>query len=46
MDRKTGIDIGTSTLRISVKGKGVVYNEPTAAAFSDERELICYGERA
>ncbi|MBR4256686.1 MAG: rod shape-determining protein, partial [Clostridia bacterium] len=46
MDRKTGIDLGTSNLRICVKGKGVVYNEPTAAAFTAERELICYGERA
>ena len=46
MDRKTGIDLGTSNLRICVKGKGVVYNEPTAAAFTNERELICYGERA
>ena len=46
MDRKTGIDIGTSNVRICVKGRGIVYNEPTAAAFTSERELICYGEQA
>ncbi len=46
MDRKTGIDLGTSSLRICVKGRGLVYNEPTAAAFSSERELLCYGEKA
>lgn len=46
MDRKTGIDLGTSNIRICVKGKGIVYNEPTAAVFDSERELLCYGERA
>ena len=46
MDRKTGIDLGTSNTRICVKNKGIVFNEPTAAVFDDERELICYGARA
>ncbi len=46
MDRKTGIDLGTSNIRICVKGKGVVFNEPDAAAFDAERELICYGQKA
>jgi rod shape-determining protein MreB len=46
MDRKTGIDLGTSNTRICVKGKGIVINEPTAAVFDAERELICYGEKA
>ena len=46
MDKKTGIDLGTSNIRICVKNKGIVYNEPTAAVFDSERELICYGARA
>ena len=46
MDKKTGIDLGTSNIRICVKGKGIVYNEPAAAVFDVERELICYGEKA
>lgn len=46
MDRKTGIDLGTSNTRICVKGRGTVFSQPTAAVFDAERELICYGEKA
>ncbi|MBO4421896.1 MAG: rod shape-determining protein [Clostridia bacterium] len=46
MDKKTGIDLGTSNTRICVRGKGVVYSEATAAAFSSDGELIAYGDRA
>lgn len=46
MDKKTGIDLGTSRLRICVKGKGVVYDEPTAVSFTSDKELICCGDKA
>ena len=46
MDRKTGIDLGTSNLRICVKGRGMVYDEPTAAAFSGDGEIIAHGAKA
>ena len=46
MDRKTGIDLGTSHLRVCVKGRGLVYDEPTAAAFNTDGELTDHGGRA
>ncbi len=42
-----GIDIGTSSVVISVPGKGVVLNEPSYVAFDTETEKILYaGKRA
>lgn len=46
MDKKTGIDLGTSRLRVFVKGRGVVYDEPSAAAFGADGELTAHGEAA
>ncbi len=42
-----GLDIGTSSVVISVPGKGVVLNEPSYVAFDSETEKILYaGKRA
>jgi rod shape-determining protein MreB and related proteins len=35
LSRKIGIDLGTSSVRIFVKGEGVVLNEPSATASSE-----------
>jgi rod shape-determining protein MreB len=39
LSRKIGIDLGTSSVRIFVKGEGVVYNEP-AVTSSDSTQVI------
>lgn len=43
-----GIDLGTSNVRIYVKGKGVVLNEPTLMIVRDDdkREILAIGEDA
>lgn len=42
-----GIDLGTSSVIISVVGKGVVLNEPAFVAYDEEKEKIIYaGKRA
>lgn len=42
-----GIDLGTHRTRLLLLGKGVVIDEPTAVAFSeDSEEIIAYGEQA
>lgn len=40
-----GIDMGTSSLVISVPGKGVVLNEPSYVAYTEETEKILYAGR-
>ncbi len=40
-----GIDLGTSSVVISVPGKGVVLNEPSYVAFDTETEKILYAGR-
>lgn len=43
-----GIDLGTSYIRIYVKGKGIVLNEPTLVIVRDneKREILAIGEDA
>lgn len=42
-----GIDLGTSSIVISVVGKGVVLDEPAYVAYDEEKEKIIYaGKRA
>ncbi|MFR5371873.1 MAG: rod shape-determining protein, partial [Eubacterium sp.] len=42
-----GIDLGTSSLVISVPGKGIVVNEPSYVAFDTESQKVLYaGKRA
>ena len=40
-----GIDFGTSSLVISVPGKGVVVNEPSYVAYDTETEKMLYAGR-
>ena len=47
MARYIGIDLGTSSVLIYVKGKGIVLDEPSAVAVNDETgELIEIGKEA
>src|SRR5918999_1589954 len=44
---KIGIDLGTANILVYVKGKGVVLNEPSVVAISeDENRLVAVGEEA
>ena len=41
------IDLGTSQVRIYMKGKGIVYNQPNILALNrDTREIIAIGDKA
>ena len=40
-----GLDMGTSTVVISVPSKGVVLNEPSYVAYDEETEKILYAGR-
>lgn len=42
-----GIDLGTSTILIYMKGKGIVLREPTVVAIDrDTREILAFGDEA
>ena len=44
---KIGIDLGTANILVYVKGKGVVLNEPSVVAISeDDNRLVAVGEEA
>ena len=44
---KIGIDLGTANILVYVKGKGVVLNEPSVVAISDDdNRLLAVGEEA
>ena len=44
---KIGIDLGTANILVYVKGKGVVLNEPSVVAISeDENRVVAVGEEA
>ncbi len=44
---KIGIDLGTANVLVYVKGKGVVLNEPSVVAISeDDNRLVAVGEEA
>ena len=44
---KIGIDLGTANILVYVKGKGVVLNEPSVVAISeDDNQLVAVGEEA
>src|SRR5207244_13078288 len=45
--RKIGIDLGTSTVLIYVKGEGIVVNEPSLAAVNRDRtRILAVGNQA
>ncbi len=44
---KIGIDLGTANILVYIKGKGVVLNEPSVVAISDDdNRLVAVGEEA
>jgi rod shape-determining protein MreB len=47
MSKDIGIDLGTSNIRIHVKGKGVVVSEPSVVAINKiTGEVLCIGNQA
>ena len=45
--RDIGIDLGTSTVKIYIKGKGIVLNEPSVVAINNlTGEILCVGKQA
>ena len=47
LGKKVGIDLGTTTTRIIVKGEGMIASEPTAVAFRDGgMQTAVFGEAA
>lgn len=47
MSRDIGIDLGTSNVRIHVKGRGIVLDEPTVVAINKiTSEVLAVGKQA
>lgn len=46
MTPKVGIDLGTTNVLVFVPGKGVVLNEPSVVAVSDENQILAVGAEA
>lgn len=44
--RKLGIDLGTTTTLVFVPGKGIVLNEPSVVAVSDDNRILAIGAEA
>jgi rod shape-determining protein MreB and related proteins len=43
---KIGIDLGTANVLVYVKGRGIVINEPSVVAVSDDNRIVAVGEDA
>jgi rod shape-determining protein MreB and related proteins len=43
---KIGIDLGTANILVYVKGRGIVIQEPSVVAVSDENQIVAVGEDA
>jgi rod shape-determining protein MreB len=43
---KIGIDLGTANILVYVKGKGIVLQEPSVVAVSDDNHIVAVGEEA
>src|SRR4051794_7755460 len=43
---KIGIDLGTANVLVYVKGRGIVINEPSVVAVSDDNAIVAVGEAA
>ncbi len=46
MSRVYGVDLGTSTLKIYQKNKGIIYDERNVMAVFDKRKIIAIGDEA
>ena len=46
-NRAIGIDLGTANILVAIKGKGIVYREPSVVAINRiNNELVAYGQEA
>ena len=46
-NRAIGIDLGTANILVAIKGKGIVYREPSVVAINKiNNELVAYGNEA
>ncbi|MFL5648852.1 MAG: rod shape-determining protein, partial [Chloroflexota bacterium] len=43
---KIGIDLGTANVLVYVKGRGIVINEPSVVAVSDDNRIVAVGDEA
>jgi rod shape-determining protein MreB and related proteins len=43
---KIGIDLGTANVLVYIKGKGIVIDEPSVVAVSDDNRIVAVGEEA
>lgn len=43
---KVGIDLGTTSVLVYVDGKGIVLNEPSVVAVSDDNQILAIGSEA
>ncbi|MBX4181550.1 rod shape-determining protein [Candidatus Parcubacteria bacterium] len=46
MAKKLGIDLGTTNILVFVPGKGIVLNEPSVVAVSDDNKILAIGAEA
>ena len=46
MARKLGIDLGTTNILVFVPGKGIVLNEPSVVAVSEDNKILAIGAEA
>ena len=43
---KIGIDLGTANILVYVKGKGIVIQEPSVVAVSEDNMIVAVGDEA
>jgi|SRR3989344_1879969 len=43
---KVGIDLGTTNVLVFIPGKGIVLNEPSVVAISDDNKILAVGQEA
>ena len=46
MVKKLGIDLGTTNILVFVPGKGIVLNEPSVVAVSEDNKILAIGAEA
>jgi len=46
LSRRLGIDLGTTNILVFVPGKGIVLNEPSVVAVSEDNKILAIGEEA
>src|SRR3989344_5200261 len=46
MAKKLGIDLGTTNILVFVPGKGIVLNEPSVVAVSEDNKILAIGKEA